>query len=292
MRALLSIDGSPLDETPAVYDQAFLIFALAGVFAATGEPGLEGKAAAVRDLLAQDVDAIGGLKEAGAHPYQSNAHMHLLEAALAWEQSGGDASWSALADQLVLLARTRFIDPETGSLREFFDSNWAPAPGEDGRLIEPGHQVEWAWLMARYGRRRNAAEAVADAWRLYGSGLRGVHRRRGVAVDAMDIDGGVRSARSRLWPQTEWLKASLILAELSEDGRRDACLDQAARALRALWRYLTPQGLWHDKMLEDGSFIDEPAPASSFYHIMAAYGQLRETIDALFPEKAPPLGLS
>lgn len=292
MRALLSIDGSPLDETPAVYDQAFLLFALAGVFAATGEPELEGKAAAVRDLLAQDADAIGGLKEAGAHPYQSNAHMHLLEAALAWEQSGGDASWSALADQLVLLARTRFIDPETGSLREFFDSNWAPAPGEDGRLIEPGHQFEWAWLMARYGRRRNAAEAVADAWRLYGSGLRGVHRRRGVAVDAMDIDGGVRSARSRLWPQTEWLKASLILAELSEDGRRDACLDQAARALRALWRYLTPQGLWHDKMLEDGSFIDEPAPASSFYHIMAAYGQLRETIDALFPEKAPPLGLS
>jgi mannose/cellobiose epimerase-like protein (N-acyl-D-glucosamine 2-epimerase family) len=154
MRALLTADGLPLEETPAVYDQAFLLFALAGVFAATGEAGLEGKAAAVRDLLAQDADAIGGLKEAGTHPYQSNAHMHLLEAALAWEQSGGDASWSALADQLVLLARTRFIDPETGSLREFFDANWAPAPGEDGRLIEPGHQFEWAWLMARYGRRR------------------------------------------------------------------------------------------------------------------------------------------
>jgi mannose-1-phosphate guanylyltransferase/mannose-6-phosphate isomerase len=292
MRALLTADGLPLEETPAVYDQAFLLFALAGVFAATGEAGLEGEAATLRDLLAQDADTIGGLREVGAHPYQSNAHMHLLEAALAWEQAGGDASWSALAERIVRLARTQFIDPETGSLREFFDANWAPAPGEDGRLIEPGHQFEWAWLMARYGRRRNDPGTIADAWRLYESGLRGVHRKRGVAVDAMDIGGGVRSARSRLWPQTEWLKASLILAELSEDGRRDACLDQAARALRALWRYLTPQGLWHDKMLEDGSFIDEPAPASSFYHIMAAYGQLRETIDALFPEKAPPLGLS
>ena len=88
------------------------------------------------------------------------------------------------------------------------------------------------------------------------------------------------------------MKASLILASLSDDGRRTLCLEQAARAQRALWRYLTPQGLWHDKMLEGGKFIDEPAPASSFYHIMAAYVQARETLSTLEPDRIPALRLS
>lgn len=284
MRTLLSPEGRPLDETAMVYDQAFLIFALAAISEATENVELEREAAAVHNLLIQTADAQGGMKEAGDHPYQSNAHMHLLEAALAWEQSDGEPLWSALADQIVLLARTRFIDAETGSLREYFNSDWSPASGEDGELIEPGHQFEWAWLLARYGKARNDPSAISDAWRLYESGLRGVPAKRGVAIDAMNMDGSVRNGRSRLWPQTEWLKASLILAELNEGGRRNDCLEQAAHALRALWRYLTPQGLWRDKMLENGSFIDEPAPASSFYHIMAAYCELRRTMAVLkFP---------
>ena len=280
MRTLLAADASPLDETATVYDQAFLIFALAAASGVTNNPVLEDEAAAIRDLLLKGADAKGGLREAGSHPYQSNAHMHLLEAALAWEEISGKDQWVALADQIVHLARTRFIDAQTGSLREFFDSDWSPAAGEDGRLVEPGHQFEWAWLMARYGRSRNDAAAIGDAWRLYESGLKGVDPKRSIAIDAMNIDGSVRSPRSRLWPQTEWLKASLILATLS-DARRVQCLDQAACAQRALWRYLTPQGLWHDKMLESGRFIDEPAPASSFYHIMAAYSQLKHTLTEL-----------
>jgi mannose-6-phosphate isomerase len=48
-----------------------------------------------------------------------------------------------------------------------------------------------------------------------------------------------------------------------------------------LWRYLeTPTpGLWRDKLEEDGRFVEEPAPASSFYHLMAAIRQLEATAD-------------
>jgi len=122
--------------------------------------------------------------------------------------------------------------------------------------------------------------------------LKGVDQARGVVIDAMDLDGSIRSARARLWPQTEWLKAALILASSSDDGRRDLCLTQAARAQRALWRYLTPVGLWRDKMLESGDFIDEPAPASSLYHIMAAYRQVKATLDLLRPDLTSALNLS
>lgn len=292
VRTRLSSSGAPDDETTAAYDQAFLLFALAGVSVAAPKAGIEDQATRLRDSLMASMEADGGVVEVGPYPYQANVHMHLLEAALAWEDAGGDASWTALADRIVHLARSRFIDTQTGMVREFFSSDWSPAKGPDGSLVEPGHQFEWAWLLARHAKSRDDAEGSKVAWRLFEAGLIGVDPARGVAIDAMDLDGSVRSARARLWPQAEWLKASLILASMSDDWRRDLCLMQAARAQRALWRYLTSVGLWHDKMLESGDFIDEPAPASSLYHIMAAYSQVRATVGALRPDLASALDLS
>ena len=277
-RATLTSDGAPLDDTAYLYDQAFVLFALSAARSAgIKDPTLEDRAVKLRDALLAAGPQTGGLIEAGDQPYQANAHMHLLEACLGWEAAGGDAGWTALADRIVDLALTKFIDAEGGFLREFFGADWSPAAGEDGRLVEPGHQFEWAWLLARVGRTRGRSDITAAALRLYAAGRAGVLDRPVIAVDAMNDDGTIRSRRARLWPQTEWLKASLILAEAATDGERQAFIEDAAKALRALWLYLTPEGLWHDKHLPQGGFIDEPAPASSFYHIAAAFSQLMQT---------------
>ena len=277
-RTTLAADGTPLDETAYLYDQAFVLFALsAAKNAGIDDPSLEERAVTLRDALLAQAPQSGGLIEAGDHPYQSNAHMHLLEACLGWEAAGGDAGWTALADRVVDLAMTKFIDREGGFLREFFNADWNPAGGEDGRLVEPGHQFEWAWLLARVGRARNRPDITAAARKLYENGRRGVIDRPIIAIDALNDDGSVRSRRARLWPQTEWLKASLILAESATDGERQQLMEDAAAALRALWLYLTPDGLWRDKHMPHGGFLDEPAPASSFYHIAAAFAQLVET---------------
>jgi mannose/cellobiose epimerase-like protein (N-acyl-D-glucosamine 2-epimerase family) len=281
-RTLLSAGGAPVDETAMVYDLAFIMFALAMAHAAgLEEPSLEGRAVMIRDHLMGQMAPNGAVTEAAPPLHQSNCHMHLFEAALAWEAESDDPAWAAFSDRLAALAMSTFIDGEGGFLREFFGPDWMPAPGEDGRLVEPGHQFEWAWLLARYGRLRGEESAVEAARRLFAFGLRGISETSGAAVDALNEDGAVRSKRARLWPQTEWLKASLILAEVAHDGDRLFYLDQAAAALRALRDYLTPEGLWHDKRLPDRSFIDEPAPASSLYHIMAACGQLIDTGHAL-----------
>jgi mannose-1-phosphate guanylyltransferase/mannose-6-phosphate isomerase len=276
-RTLLAPDGTSLDDTAMLYDQAFVLLALATARAAGLDAGVEATALRLRARLVVQALPNGGFREAGEHPYQANAHMHLLEACLAWEAAGGDAGWATLADQIVQLALDRFIDPEGGFLREFFDDQWRPAPGEDGRLVEPGHQFEWAWLLTRYGRERADVRALEAAHSLYAAGRRGVSPRAQVALDALNADGSVRSHRARLWPQTEWLKAALILAEAAVDGDRQRLLEDAAAAMRALWLYLTPDGLWRDKHLPDGGFIDEPAPASSLYHIVAGFTQLDET---------------
>jgi mannose/cellobiose epimerase-like protein (N-acyl-D-glucosamine 2-epimerase family) len=189
--------------------------------------------------------------------------MHLLEAALAWMEAGGGPEWRALAAEIVELALTRFIDPAGGFLREFFDAAWAQAAGDDGRLIEPGHQFEWAWLLTRWGEMTGELRARPAAQRLYAAGLRGVDAARGVAVNALNDDFTVRDAAARLWPQTEWLKAALIL-------RQDPL--PAASTLAC---YLAPAAWW-DLMTPDGAFRTEPAPASSFYHLIGAVLALRD----------------
>lgn len=277
-RTKLTIEGAPLDETATLYDQAFVLLAMAtATRAGLSFEGAEARAARLRDSLTATAMKNGAMREQGDHPYQANAHMHLLEASMAWEEISQDEGWAAFSDRIVSLAKTSFIDAQGGFLREFFDENWRPAAGEDGRLVEPGHQFEWAWLLTRYARMRHDDDALARAKRLYQVGLLGVCNRARIACDSMNDDLSMRSRRARLWPQTEWLKASLILAEDAHDAERNEYLDQAAAALRALWLYLTSDGLWRDKRLPSGEFFDEPAPASSFYHIMTAYQQLSQT---------------
>lgn len=265
-RLLVSEEGEPLNGDAAVYDQTFAVLAMAALQSSGGVDGLDLVVEASRVLagLQPRRGAMGGFIEQGDHPYQANCNMHLLEAALAWAELG-QAEWRVIADEVAELALSRFIDPEGGFLREFFDADWRPAAGEDGRLVEPGHQFEWAWLLARWGKMSNRSDAIRAAERLFECGKRGVDAR-GVACNALWDDLTVRDAEARLWPQTEYLKAALILGRI----------DDALAAANGLKLYLrTPAvGLWFDKLRPDGTFIDEPAPASSFYHVICALREL------------------
>jgi mannose-1-phosphate guanylyltransferase/mannose-6-phosphate isomerase len=277
-RTLVTPDGVVLDDAASLYDQAFVLLATAtAVEAGVDVERCRRTANKVQASLASLALRQGGWREPVGAPYQANAHMHLLEAALAWEALDPAGSWAAMADTIVALARAHFIDANGLFLREFFGPDWQPAEGEAGRLVEPGHQFEWAWLLSRWGRLRGDQGAVEAARRLFESGERGLDLGRGVAIDELDDALQPRSARARLWPQTEWLKAALILAEDAAGDERLRLLGSANAAYRALARYLAPTGLWEDKMHPDGAFESEPAPASSLYHIMAAYRQLRET---------------
>lgn len=285
-RTLVDVDGVALDDTATLYDQSFVLFALA----AAVEAGVEAdearrRALGLRQALMRERLPFGGWPEAGSQPYQANAQMHLLEAALAWEDLDPTPEWRAISDEIARLAMTHFIAPESGALREFFCENWTPQPGEEGRLVEPGHQFEWAWLLTRWGVRRQSTEAIQAARRLYEVGRKGVDAIRGVAIDALRDDMSVRSGSARLWPQSEWLKAALLLAETAEGIARATYIGDAADALAALQSYLLPNGLWWDRLAGDRRFVEEAAPASSFYHIMSAYDQLALSAEVL-PELA------
>lgn len=270
-RTRVSAAGAVLDDTASFYDQAFALLAFAAAAQAGVEPKrMTARAHAVREALAGLSHPAGGWREDASHPWQANAHMHLLEACLAWEALEPASVWKTMADEIVDLARRAFIDVEGGYLREFFDADWRPAAGEAGTLVEPGHQFEWAWLLTRWGRAREDDWSAGAARRLYDAGQRGIDAGRGVAIDELDDRLEVRSARARLWPQTERLKAALVLGQ-------EVPSDHVFRALKGLQLYLEPTGLWHDKLEPDGSLVGEPAPASSLYHLAAAWLQVRES---------------
>ncbi len=283
---LADSSGKLIDPTFDFYNQAFALFAAAEtarVFPERKAEMLE-RAQGILDVLQRDyAHPVTGFEEANppVEPLCSNPHMHFFEAMLAWEKVDPEGPWHGLADDIAHLAMDKFIDAQSGGLREFFDRDWNPMPGEKGRIMEPGHQFEWAWLLTRWGSLRGDSSALSKAKRMFDIGEKyGICPRRKVAMMSLYDDFTVHDALARLWPQTEWLKAAVRLAAATHGEEHHRYLSSALRAVGALQPFLdTPvSGLWFDKWPHDAPMIDEPAPASTFYHIVCAIYELDEVL--------------
>lgn len=280
-RTLVAPDGTTRSDTALLYDQAFALLGLASAYDALDAEELRESARDLHDQLRRQLsNPLAGFEESSPRilPLSANSHMHLFEASLAWMELDHDPRWRALAEEILELALTRFIDSGPGFVREFFDADWHALAGMEGHLVEPGHQFEWAWLLLRWADRVRDERARRAGLRLIEMGNNyGVDRERGVAITSILADRGVRDPLARLWPQTERIKAACIAAEITHEPRY---WEMAADAARGLMKYLdTPlRGLWRDKMHPDGTFVDEPAPASSFYHIVCAIAEMEHAL--------------
>lgn len=268
--------GAPLDTNFDFYDHAFALFAL-GELAALPDYNLLALAAADRMMDEMErrfrhADA-GFLEDAdGQRPLRANPHMHLLEACLKLAQApGASPRWRAHADEIVALAIDRFIDPDSGALREFFGIAWRPMPDDSGRLVEPGHQFEWSWLLHQWNAERADKRVGAAADRLcaigetYGLAIDGA-----TAIDELWDDLSLRTPTARNWPTTERIKACIEQAAHSAD---PAIWEAwAAAALGALDGFLATQrpGLWHDRVDAELKPIIGASSTSSMYHIVCA----------------------
>ncbi|WP_274604077.1 MULTISPECIES: AGE family epimerase/isomerase [unclassified Rhizobium] len=286
---LADASGKLIDPTFDFYNQAFALFAASQTAMAFPDrrDAMRTRALALLDVLQTDyAHPVAGFEEANppVEPLCSNPHMHFFEAMLAWEQVDPDGQWHKLADETAKLAMEKFIDAKSGGLREFFDHDWNPMPGEKGRIMEPGHQFEWAWLLTRWGSLRNHDEAIAKAKRMFEIGeTYGICARRKVAIMSLYDDFTVQDSLARLWPQTEWLKSALRLASISHGEERQRYLASALKAIGALQPFLdTPvPGLWFDKWPENAPILDEPAPASTFYHIVCAIYEAEDMLKSM-----------
>jgi len=268
--SVVDLDGKVADPRFELYDQAFALLAYASGHITFGEAaGWRRQAVALRTTLEQIyAHPLGGFVEdrAGRLPQRSNPHMHLLEAALAWMAVDNDPAWRRMADEIVALCLEKFIDPVTAALGEFFAADWSAAPGVEGRIREPGHHYEWAFLLDRWAQLtgRKAPDGVPRLIAFADS--RGLDPVRGVAVNAVLAEGGVHDPVARLWAQAERIRAYLAHRRSDTD---------VAAAIKGLRRFLaTPTtGVWFDQLGADDVFIREPARATSLYHIIGAVAE-------------------
>jgi mannose-6-phosphate isomerase len=286
-RAVVADDGTPVEERALLYDQAFALLGLEGCARVLGSArGFEARALELRALIEERFATGDGAfrPSKDATHLESNPHMHLLEACLAWSQAGEDPGWSHWVRRLVSVALERFRRAGTGAIGERFDLDGRAICDLGEGLIEPGHQFEWAWLLMR-SRTLHAGPLLATAEHLCAlAEQRGL--RNGLVVNALHDDLSVHDANARLWPQTERLKAALLLARLTQDPLHEA---HAAEAASSLLRYLaTPvPGLWFDVCLPSGTVLHAPATASTLYHLVGALAELKLTSSQHEPGATP-----
>lgn len=273
---LAAPDGALLDDMRDAYDHAFGLFAMAWLYRATGEARVREAArrtvAFLDEALAEPVH--GGFLESlpPKPPRRSNPHMHLLEAWLAWNEADPSPDFRVRAEAVTALFRDRFFDPASGTLGEYFTHDWRPAEGAPGRVVEPGHHLEWAWLLD-WAARSGVRSAEAEAERLYDFALAHGLDASGLAVDECDRTGRQTRRSRRAWPQTELIKGHLAMAARGRAGAGEAA---AAAALTVLRTYLGTEvaGLWTDQFGPDGEPLSKVVPASTLYHVVVAFREL------------------
>ena len=251
-----------------LYSQAFALFGYAQAYEMCGDIAF--KNAALKNasyLYTERVNAAGGFTEIKNNQllFQSNPHMHLFESAIAWMKIDSDPVWTKLAGELCELCLSRFIDPASGILAEHFDQNWQPIRENGNFVFEPGHHYEWSWLFKQYQKlNRKFKNEISE--KLFNIAEdKGLSSDKALALDEVWSDGEPKKRSSRFWPQSERVKAAVVLD-------KHLVAEMAMQSLVKNFLILE-KGLWKDTRLENGSFQDQVVKASSLYHIINAISE-------------------
>ena len=274
---LLNPDGSLNDDTRDTYAQAFLLLSSAWRYRATSDPlALQILYATTSFLNIHFRSETGGWIEDCRYsmPRRQNPHMHLFEAFMASFEATHNEKFLDLADEIFALFKGDFFNLRNQCLIEYFNNDWTPKDLSRAR-VEPGHMMEWCWLLEWYGRLRDRqVKQYVDA--LYNSAIKnGLNKETGFLTNEYRLDGTISNGSSRLWPQTEFIKACIARYKL---GHTDA-LAQAATIIENLFKYFlhTPLcGGWHDSLDGEGNVNSSQMPASTFYHLACAVNELEK----------------
>ena len=254
-----------------LYDHTFILLAQAWLYRLTGHRRYRDEADAVLAYLDLEfADPAGGYVESRGGsllPRRQNPHMHFFECMLAWFEISGDVSYLDRAEAVLRLLESHFINQADGFLMEFFDGAWQPEVPSDGIVVEPGHELEWTWLLDAYAETgRTVPKGLAS--RLYQHAIEfGLNHQTGFMMSASTSAGRPIEGSSRAWIQSEWVRGALARYR---DGV-PAALGEAETAATQLLKWhidpATPGG-WIDSADENGSHTAARIPASTLYHLL------------------------
>ncbi|MBK8188400.1 MAG: AGE family epimerase/isomerase [Cellvibrio sp.] len=266
-----------VDHKQDLYDHAFHLLALGWCYRISKDNDyiLEAKKI-IAHLDKQFGTANGGWIE-GDYAYncrRQNPHMHLFEAFMALYEASGDAAFLARASEMFGLFQAHFFDEKQQVLFEFFNDDWTLLEGIKGQQVEPGHMMEWVWLVDWYSRLTGRpVKHYTDA--LYNNGLAKGVDKSGLLFDAITPSGDIIDGNKRCWGITELIKASLVQIR----NGHPAAENIAVKAVDDLFTYYlcapTPGSYVDQRGINDEIVVDT-APASSLYHIIVAAMELQD----------------
>lgn len=285
----LHSDGAVMDPTADLYDLAFVLFALAWWYKVSGDETIidvaERSLSAARRLLKHPYGQ-GFLHRAETNvSSQQNPHMHLFEAAIFLSAFTGRESFRILLQELFQLTSDRLYDPVTGTLAEYFTHDWSRPQPNSIVSVEPGHQFEWCWLLARYHGMTGDENSLLIARDLFDFADRhGFDTQTGLIFDEVNALGDVTKTDFRIWPNLEYVKALVAMQEIYPENPRfdDIVLEQA---ISRVFRYFLPSHGVEPGSAIDGFWIDylsgadylpkvDHIPASTFYHLTFAFTEV------------------
>ncbi len=269
---LLGPDDQLYDGGRDTYAQAFVILAGAWRYIAfKDEASLQVATDTLRLLDTYMAADNGGYLEGypASLPRRQNPHMHLFEALLAMYDATMCQEYLKRAGEIYTLFTQFFFDKETGTIIEYFNEDWSRASNHGGP-VEPGHMAEWCWLLREYeARTKENVGNIAD--QLYGTVLEiGCNKKTGFICDILKE----LPARYRTWPQTEWIKASLVQERAGYPGAGKIAAD-TTRAMLNTYLNVPEKGGWGDQLDADGEMISSTMPTSTFYHLFCAAAEVQ-----------------
>jgi mannose-6-phosphate isomerase len=265
--------GAIVDGNRDFYAHAFVVLASSAYYQLTGDA----QAIAIADQTLAFLDEAltlsnGGYRDGWPNAparLRQNPHMHLFEALLALWRATGNAAYLARAGEIFGYFKTRFFQPQAGILAEFFAPDWC-AEGGALAVWEPGHHLEWSWLLAEY---QGATGTPTGRWidaliaKAYGVGV----FPPALIVEEIRGDGLILKKGCRTWPLTEAIKAQAIRLEAGDPEAGDRLIAAIDCMIDRHFTEIIP-GLWRDQFTEDGRLVPNYVPASTLYHIaMAAF---------------------
>ena len=271
---VLKADGTVQDPTRDLYDHAFLILAGAVANRATGNKDALVLAEQTLEFVETHLhdQEHGGWMEgiSAGGPRRANPHMHMLEALLALYSVSKTPHVMELAREIVTLFETRFFNPATDCISEFFDQNWMPFEQYDAPIFEPGHHYEWASLLAYFER---ASGHDTLSWRrrvIRHADKYGRDEASQFAHNALQVNGEILNDKRRIWPQLEMLRARLLHPDTAIVGDAENLFERIDKT------YLSwgPDGTWLDETDAEGTPISTAIPASILYHVVSAFSPL------------------
>jgi mannose-6-phosphate isomerase len=266
-----------LDSRRDAYDHAFILFALATVYALDKDAQVLAEINALLAFLDGHLRSPhGGVHESlpVSLPRRQNPHMHLFEAMIACFDATHDLSFQNRAGEFFALFLANLYDKRKCALGEYFEEDWSKI---EPVSVEAGHQAEWVWLLKGFERITGCPTGQRRA-ELLATALRYRDAATGCLVDEGDDSGSIRRSTRRLWPQTEIAKAWIAQAESGEAG----AAEEARAALVRLERhYLSHpvRGGWYDQFDSDGKSLIDTIPASSFYHVLCAVTEAEQVLE-------------